>query len=258
VRGWTLGSGPAVLLVHGWGGRSGQLATLAEAFAGANCTAVAFDAPAHGRSGGRTTSMVGFADAAMLVARRYGARAAVGHSVGGAAVAFAASRGLELDAAALVAPPSTPVSFVTGLADALGLTPDVRAALDAGIVRRVGLPFEAVDITRVAPAVPPPVLVVHDRDDAEVPLPAGAAIAHAWLGRLVVTSGLGHRRILRDTAVIDEIVDFVTSKLPRCGCGRLAVTEAAGAPLCDGCAVAEDLWERGRRRSRVGSREHAA
>jgi pimeloyl-ACP methyl ester carboxylesterase len=258
VHGWTLGSGPAVLLVHGWGGRSGQLATIAEAFAGAGCTAVAFDAPAHGRSGGKTTSMVGFADAATLVARRFGARAAVGHSVGGAALAFAASRGLELDAAVLVAPPSTPVSFIAGLADALGLSAEVRAALDAGIVRRVGLPLEAVDVTRVAPAVPPPVLVVHDRDDADVPLAAGAAVAHAWLGRLVMTFGLGHRRILRDTAVVDEIVGFVTGKLARCGCGRLAVTEAAGAPRCDGCAVADDLWDRGRRRDRVGSRPHAA
>lgn len=254
LRGWTLGTGPAVLLVHGWGGRSAQLATIAAALAEAGCTAVAFDAPAHGRSGGRTTSMVGFAEAAATVARRFDARAAVGHSMGGAAVAFAAAHGLDLAAAALVAPPRTPVPFVDALAGALRISAPVRAALDDGIVRRVGVPFDGVDVARCAPTAPPPVLVVHDEHDGEVPLSAGTGVARAWQGRLVVTSGLGHRRILRDAAVVDEVVRFVVAPLPRCGCGRLA--EGRGAeddvPRCAGCALADDLWERGRRRARIG------
>lgn len=254
LRGWTLGAGPAVLLVHGWGGRSGQLATLAHGLAAAGCTAVAFDAPAHGRSGGRTTSMVGIAEAAMVIARRFGARAAVGHSVGGAAVAFAVSRGLDLAAAALIAPPRTPVAFVDHLAAELRLSPSVRAALERGIVRQVGFPFDAVDVARCAPAVPPPLLVVHDRDDVEVPVEAGAAVAEAWHARLVVTSRLGHLRILRDEAVVNGIIHFVTARLPRCGCGRLAAPCTAGdVPRCSGCAVAEDLWDRGRRWSRIGA-----
>jgi pimeloyl-ACP methyl ester carboxylesterase len=253
ISGWTLGTGPAVLLVHGWGGRSGQLAAVAGAFARAGCTAVAFDAPAHGRSGGRTTSMVGFAEAAATVARRFGARAAVGHSIGGAAVAWAAAHGLELAAAALVAPPRTPVAFMDALARELHLAPAVRAAVEAGVVRRVGVPLEDVDVARCAPAAPPPTLVLHDRDDADVPLSAGSAVAEAWRARLVVTSGLGHRRILRDAAVVGEVMAFVTSRLPRCGCGRLATEHGAGGvPRCSGCAVAEDLWARGRRRAAIG------
>ncbi len=254
VRGWTLGAGPAVLLVHGWGGRSGQLAPLAHAFAAAGCTAVAFDAPAHGRSSGRVASMLDFADAAAAVAARFGARAAAGHSVGGCAIAFATTRGLELSAAVLLAPPTTPISFVDGLADALTLSPRVRTALDEGIVRRVGLAYDAVDVVRLAPAAPPPFLVVHDRDDSEVPLAAGAALAKAWRARLVVTAGLGHRRILRDRAVLDETVAFITSRLPRCGCGSLAeAPDPDGTWRCAGCAVADDLWARDRRRERFGT-----
>jgi pimeloyl-ACP methyl ester carboxylesterase len=254
LRGWTLGTGPAVLLVHGWGGRSGQLAPLAHALAAAGCTAVAFDAPAHGRSGGRTTSMVGFARAATVVARRFEARAAVGHSVGGAAIAFAASHGLDLAVAALVAPLRTPVAFVDELAAALHLSPAVRAALDDRIVRRIGLRFDEVDVARCAPPTPPPFLVVHDRNDVDVPLAAGTAVADAWRARLVVTSGLGHRRILRDEAVVSEIVAFVTAHLARCACGRLAGPCAAGeVPRCAGCALAEDLWARERRRARIGA-----
>ena len=254
LRGWTLGTGPAVLLVHGWGGRSGQLSPIAHALADAGCTAVAFDAPAHGRSGGRTTSMVGIASAASAVAGRYRARAAVGHSVGGAAVAFAVSRGLDLAAAALIAPPRTPVAFVDHLASSLRLSLGARTALERRIVRAVGVTFDGVDVARCAPAVPPPFLVVHDRDDPEVPLAVGSAVAEAWRARLDVTSGLGHRRILRDAAVVSAVVEFVTGRLARCGCGRLAEPgETDGEPRCAGCALAEDLWARGRRRARIAA-----
>jgi hypothetical protein len=95
-------------------------------------------------------------------------------------------------------------------------------------------------------------LVVHDRDDPEVPLAAGSAVAEAWRARLDVTSGLGHRRILRDEAVVSAVVEFVTGKLARCGCGRLAdPCGTDGEPRCAGCALAEDLWARGRRRARL-------
>ena len=252
LRGWTRGAGPAVLLVHGWGGRSSQLAPLAHALADAGCTAVAFDAPAHGRSTGRVASMLHFADAAVAVAERFDARAAAGHSLGAGALAFAASRGFALRAAVLLAPPRSPVTFVDGVAAALALSPRVRAALDDRIVRRVGLPFDAVDLVRVAPLAPPPFLVVHDRDDREVPLAHGAALAEAWDAQLVVTSALGHRRLLRDRAVLDQAVAFVTARLPRCGCGRLAEgPDAGGAWRCAGCAVSDNLWARGRRRERL-------
>lgn len=259
LRGWTVGEGPAVLLVHGWGGRSGQLAPIAHALAAAGCTAVAFDAPAHGRSGGRTTSMVDIAAAAAEVAGRFGARAAVGHSVGAAAVAFAASRGLDLAAAALVAPPRTPVAFMDQLAGLLRMSPAVRAALDDDVERRVGFALDDVDVARCAPPVGPPMLVVHDDGDLEVPLAAGAAVAEAWRAQLAVTSGLGHRRILRDEAVVRDVVAFVTAPFPRCGCGRLAVaSEPDGVPRCEGCALADDLWERGRRRARIAAVPGAA
>jgi pimeloyl-ACP methyl ester carboxylesterase len=251
IRGWTLGTGPAVLLLHGWGGRSHHVAALASALAEASCTAVAFDAPAHGRSDGSTTSMIGFADAAIAVAHRFGARAAIGHSVGGAAIAWAAAHGLDLVAAALVAPTRTPVPHLEALARDLHLTAAARAEVEASVARRVGVPLEDVDAARRPAAAPAPMLVIHDRGDDDVPLEAGQMIAEAWAARLVVTTGLGHRRILRDPEVIREVVAFVTDRLPRCGCGRLA-TEAGEVPRCAGCALADDLWARDRRRAAVG------
>jgi len=53
LQGWALGQGPAVLLVHGWEGASGQFAPMALALAARGLRTVAFDLPAHGSSEGK-------------------------------------------------------------------------------------------------------------------------------------------------------------------------------------------------------------
>jgi pimeloyl-ACP methyl ester carboxylesterase len=248
---WRHGSGPVVLLVHGWGGRGGQLAQFAPALVASGCTAVTFDAPAHGSSPGRLASVVLFADALATVARATDARAVIGHSIGGAATALAVVRGLAIQSAVLIGAPRTPVTFFQAFADALRLSPSLRAAVRARVERRVGARFEQLDFTAVAPrGDAPPLLVVHDRSDAEVPFEASSAITDAWPGaRRLATAGLGHRRILRDAGVIEEAVSFVTGHLPRCSCGRLASEPpSAGAePRCAGCSVADELWAPWRR-----------
>src|SRR5262249_43937268 len=81
---------PAVLLVHGWGGRTGQLAPIAEHLGREGFAAVGFDAPAHGESRGRVTNLVEFADAIDAVAGAFGPVAGtVAHSMGGAAAVIA-------------------------------------------------------------------------------------------------------------------------------------------------------------------------
>lgn len=247
LRAWRLGDGPAVLLLHGWGGRAGQLLPLAEALAAAGCTAVAVDAPAHGASRGTLASMLHFADAVETVARAVGARGAVGHSLGGAAVALAAVRGLRLDAAVAIAAPRGPAGFVIHAAAELGLS---APALGRELERRLGVAAEALDLPGLAPEDAPPLLVVHDPGDREIPFADGEALAARWPGaRLLATRGLGHRRILRDPGVVAEVVGHVRERLARClGCGRLALAGAA-EPRCAGCAVADDLWERDRRRA---------
>src|SRR6266446_3807256 len=51
LRAWRWGGrGAPVLLVHGWGGRAGQMAAFAPPLLDAGLSAVAFDGPAHGHS----------------------------------------------------------------------------------------------------------------------------------------------------------------------------------------------------------------
>ncbi len=251
VRGWRRGSGPAVLLLHGWGGRSGQMSPLAGALVAAGCTAVAIDAPGHGRSSGRVASVPLYAGAIAAAIRELRVGAAVGHSFGGSALAFAVANGAEVGAAVVIGSPAAPAAYVDRFCDELGLSAAMRRRLRARLEARVGRRFEDLELTRAVAAARAPALVVHDRADREVDFSNAEALARAWPGsRLHATSGLGHRRILRDPGVLADVAAFVVGRLPRCACGRLASGSGHGPPRCLSCALADDLWVRERRRGR--------
>ncbi len=80
--------------------------------------------------------------------------------------------------------------------------------------RRIGLPLGSFDMVRIAEALPdhPALLVVHDRHDAETPAAGSEALAAAWPGAdLLLTEGLGHRRVLWEDAVVERVSGFVAA-----------------------------------------------
>jgi pimeloyl-ACP methyl ester carboxylesterase len=60
-----------------------------------------------------------------------------------------------------------------------------------------------------------PLLVVHDMKDTEVPIAHGRVYARAPNARLLVSDGLGHRRILRDRHVVSVSVRFIAEQAPQ-------------------------------------------
>jgi pimeloyl-ACP methyl ester carboxylesterase len=218
VAGETWGEGPAVYLVHGWGGWRGQLDALVAPLTAAGYRVVAFDAPSHGDSNpgpegpGRST-VLEFAAALTAVAAAHGpAAAVVAHSLGATATAVALGDGLAADRAVFVAPMADPLPYTRAFAGRLGFGERIRARMVGRIERRVGMPMSAFAVPALAGRVAtPPLLLVHDRLDTETGWSDSAAIARAWpAARLVTTSGLGHRRILRDPAVVAEVAGFLT------------------------------------------------
>lgn len=216
--GQTWGDGPAVYLMHGWAGHAGQLAAFVPPLAAAGYRVVAFDAPSHGGSapgayGPRSSSIPEFAAALSAVVASHGpAHAIVAHSMGCTATAVALCDGLGAVRVALLAPMASPVSYARQFAAVLGFGERTYRRLVARVERRVGAPMHHFDVPELGRAIAmPPTLIIHDREDTSTPVTDGAAIAAAWSGsRFHVTSGLGHRRLLRDPGVVTEVVDFVT------------------------------------------------
>jgi pimeloyl-ACP methyl ester carboxylesterase len=214
VRTWTWGEGPAVLLVHGWGGRGGQLVGFVEPLLARGFSVTTFDAPAHGDSDGRQVTLPQMVTALRAVAAAHAPiHGIIAHSIGAVATARAVYEGLAAGALVFIGPPAELVTPSLAFGDALGLSRRVRELLQGRIERRAGVPWVAFDVVRLAMSQTASLLIVHDRGDAEIPWQHGVAIARAWPGaELLTTDALGHRRILRDAMVIAEATSFLTSR----------------------------------------------
>ena len=202
---------PYVLLAHGWSDYALRFVPLADALHAAGFAVVAFDQPAHGRSTGETATLPEFARCVRAVGDRFGPAAAViGHSMGGAAAAIALHEGLEADRAILISPPADIAAAADRFADLVGLASHLREPLQRHLEARASVTFEALEAHRNVRDIDRPALVIHDIADREVPWSEGERYARFWpSARLMSTSGLGHNRILGDTAVIGAVLDFL-------------------------------------------------
>jgi pimeloyl-ACP methyl ester carboxylesterase len=219
VVGEVWGDGPAVYLVHGWAGSRTQLYSFVAPLVVAGFKVVTFDGPSHGDSepgafGRRSSSIPEFADTLTAVVARFGRPyALVAHSLGATAAAVALCDGMRADRVVMLAPMASPLSFACEFARVLGLGPRTLGRLIERVERRVGAPMRHFDVPELGRAIAmPATLIIHDRADASTPVSDGAAIAAAWpSARLHVTTGLGHRRMLNDPAVIAESVEFIAN-----------------------------------------------
>lgn len=207
--------GPAVVLLHGWGGHAGQMLALAGAVAARGLRPVLVDLPAHGASRGRMSNLAQFARAieyatARLQAQGAAPQAVVAHSLAANAAAHAASRGLATARLVLIAPPASPYTYTRLFAQVFGLSERTRAALQQRIEAREGVLLRQFEPSAVGSRIAVPTLLVHDRGDRINRFADAEAYRdHIPGARLLATDGLGHRKLLGDAAVLDAVADFV-------------------------------------------------
>ncbi|HXV76918.1 MAG TPA: alpha/beta fold hydrolase [Candidatus Polarisedimenticolaceae bacterium] len=213
LHGWSIGRGPTVLLVHGWGGRGSQLGSFVEPLVERGFRVVGYDGPGHGRSAGRRSSLPELAEAVRTVGAASGPLVAViAHSLGAAATTVALDGGLDVGRVAYLAAPARLRYFIETFCAALGLPQTVERRMVRRIERRFSIRLAALDGTAIAyRRALPPALLVHDRADRDVPFAQSRELAEAWpAASLIATGGLGHRGILRDRAIVDRVVAFVS------------------------------------------------
>lgn len=211
---YAWGRGPTILLVHGWSGRGSQLGAFAAPLVAAGYRVVAFDAPAHGRSPGYTTSALEIAAALRALADDHGrVRGIIAHSFGTLVTLLALKDGLRTERVVCISAPASVRALFTRYTQHLGLSPRTVRLLRERVEHTYGQDIWArTDSTQLATRTDVPGLVIHDRDDRDVPCQEGAAIAQAWRGaQWVETEALGHRRILRDPDVVTRAVAFMAT-----------------------------------------------
>lgn len=205
---WTWGEGPRVLLAHGWEGTARDMVPIANALVPHGRSVTVFDMPAHGRSTGRTTTLIEMADALAAVARDTGAPdAVVGHSLGAAAAVLALRDGLPASSTALLAPVAEPWLFLQRMAEMLAFSDARYHGLVAALERRAGVAIHNIDGVAAARTLDARALILHDPADRQVPFSQGETLANAWRGAtLHPVTGLGHRRVLYDADAVQRVV----------------------------------------------------
>jgi pimeloyl-ACP methyl ester carboxylesterase len=213
LAGWSVGRGPDVFLVHGWGGCGVQMGKLALALAEAGYRARFFDAYGHGAS---APGPVGFdtlmADcAALQEAAGVTPHAWIGHSAGAlAAMAGRRTHGLRASRWVCIAAPLLPYVPIEQLRNA-GIPAPVTDRIEPMIAAQFRSDWAALKAGHAwQPDPEAALLVAYDDDDTMVHPEDGDAITALWPGtRLVRTSGCGHNRILGNSAVIAATVAHV-------------------------------------------------
>lgn len=212
------GEGPVVYLVHGWGGHRGQLESFVAPLVEAGYTVVAYDAPSHagarpGQLGKKKSSVYELVLSLKAIIQHYGsAHAVIAHSLGGAATALLSAEGIDAKKVALICPPSDPIAFVPAFARELGLSDKGSERMLRYLGRIANKPADEVRVLPQLQAAKnlPPALIVVDTKDKEVDFRDGIALAEAWpTHQLVISEGLGHRRILKDDNTVQTVIDFV-------------------------------------------------
>ncbi len=208
---WSWGSGPTVLLHHGWGGRGAQLGAFVEPLLAAGYRVVTYDALAHGASPGRTASLIEMAACLGAAGSQLGGLyGVIAHSLGGLATALACANGLHLRRAVLISPPSDMLYFTTRFCRSLGFSSEVHERMLGLFEKRLHMSWNDLDGVALAQRQRTPLLIIHDRDDHDVPQDQVQRLHRAWPGsRLKQTVGFGHRAIVRQPSVVAAGVQFL-------------------------------------------------
>ena len=212
VRAW--GSGPKVLMVHGWNSRGTHWRKMIQPLIESGFQAITIDAPAHGESEGRQSDIINFARALAIAGQELGGHlaAVIGHSSGAAAVMIALQSGLEAEAVVLLAPPASLELMVSRWAKLRGVTDDDLTLFMHLLERRLEVSFQDYHFVESVQRFPMPALIVHDLQDTFFPISDGLAIAEAWHGSTFFqTNGYEHLSLMFAEEAITKSVEFLKS-----------------------------------------------
>lgn len=202
---------PYALLVHGWSSFGLRYLPWVQRLREAGLAVVAFDQPGHGRSSGRLCTLPDFITTIRAVGQHYGhAALAIGHSLGGAALALAQSETWLARQLVLIAPAADMEAAAGRFFRFVRLGDHLREAFYGWHERRTGVTVRDLQVHKHLPALGQSGLVVHDLDDRDVPWEEGERYARYWPGsRLLTTQGLGHHHVLDAPEVIEATFAFL-------------------------------------------------
>ncbi len=205
-------NGQTLLLLHGWEGRSVMFRPLLTKLLSHGYRLILPDLLAHGHSEGSRCSFYELSSLILELDRRYGSfDAAIGHSFGGTALAIALDQGLTLKKMVTIGSPNGFGNMIDAYIDYFHYPSSLKAQLKHLYTRQQGKNPDDIG--------PPlwgrlnlPTLICHDSNDVVIKIQE-AHDMHASFpnSQLCITSGRGHRGVLRDHQLHNAVLGFLSA-----------------------------------------------
>jgi pimeloyl-ACP methyl ester carboxylesterase len=213
VQCWKWGSGPSILLAHGWNGRGIQLYHFIEPLIKRGYSVLTYDAPGHGESQGRTSSYFEFTDTIRTLLTSpngHQIQGVIAHSLGASAVVNSIEKeNLALEAV-LIAPALRLKEVLYGFFDYVGIPGGLYELLIREYEDQFGYHMHRDNPSNLLGEIKSKILIVHDKNDPTIPYGDSKEISERFAHiELHTTEGLGHKKVLADDWVVSRIVDYL-------------------------------------------------
>jgi pimeloyl-ACP methyl ester carboxylesterase len=212
VRCWKWGSGPAILLAHGWNGRGIQLHQFIEPLLRRGYSVIAYDAPGHGESDGKTSSYFEFTDTIrtlLISSNGHEIQGVIAHSLGASAVVNSMAKEDHPLKPVLIAPALKLAEVLYSFFDDIGLPKPVYQNLIEEYEKSFGYNMRRDNPSDLLTGLESKILIVHDKNDPTIPYVDSKDISERFRNiELHTTERLGHKRILADESVVDLVSNY--------------------------------------------------
>jgi pimeloyl-ACP methyl ester carboxylesterase len=214
INEWGEHSVRTILLVHGWSGRGPQLGAFASNMLKQGYRVVAFDGPGHGRSPGNSSTIFKMESVLHAVAEKFGPiDTFVAHSFGVLVTALAVKNGLLANKLVFISSPTSAEFLFSQFCNTLSIHRKTQGILQEIFARRFGPDlWQKLSASHNLLNSKLPTLIVHDKSDSIIPYSWSEKLSSVMPNsQLLLTEGLGHRRILRDQNTISQVSEFIQS-----------------------------------------------
>ncbi len=204
------GSGPTILLIHGWESNSHRWLNLVTSLQKQGYNVIAFDAPAHGNSTGKILNVPTYTQAVQAVSDIYKPNVHIGHSIGGLTTIYHyyKHQPKHIEKLVILGSPSGLSVIMKDYQRLLGMKNAVMNGLNALIKTRFGFSIDEFSGFNFVKTIPIPGLIIHDKYDQITPVESSRGIHKNWKNSTYIeTSGLGHS--LYQKKVREHILNFI-------------------------------------------------
>ncbi|AXN33779.1 alpha/beta hydrolase [Vibrio coralliilyticus] len=211
LKTYQLGQGPVWVLTHGWSGTASQFFPLMEHIASQGYTALAYDHPGHGESGGLYGHIPAFVHGLEAILDSVDEVAGlVGHSMGTASAIECHHQKLVDKPLLLIAPVLDYLDNLFGSVARSGYSMRLFSAVVSEVEEQYRYPIQSIDPYNKLKLRQSKTIIVHDEGDKFTKFSVSQKAAQDMENvTLVATQGQGHGRVMKCPQVIQSFDELI-------------------------------------------------